>query len=172
MVSHIFLDFSINKRLPKAQNSLSWKSVMLYDILFCFTIGISEDSDYTSDVNFPVHHHHQNSSASQYASSFRRTDRPPMQKQRSALSPYFPPVVNKAPSFEDSSFETQYPPEQHGHDRQQYPEDTRSVHRSNSNASEVLFYNSRPKDRYRLGKSMALYSLTVLRFSCDGLSSC
>ena len=76
-----------------------------------------------------------------------------MQKQRTALSPYYPPVQKKGPSFDDNSFESPYPLEEHpGHDREQYPEDERSVQRSNSNASEVLYYNSRPKDRYNSRK--------------------
>lgn len=124
-------------------------------LIGCFvSLGVSEDSDYTSDVNFPVHSHHHNSSARQYMPSIRRQNRPPMQKQRSTLSPYYASMEKSEPSFEmsneEGSFETPYPREYETihetldrYDRH----DQEEIHRRTSNASEPLFYNSRPNDR-------------------------
>ncbi|OWA53456.1 Phorbol ester/diacylglycerol-binding protein unc-13 [Hypsibius exemplaris] len=124
--------------------------------------GLSEDSDYTSDVNFPVHH--PNSSAHQFmpSNSNRRRDRPPMQKQRSTLSPYYPQMEQaESQSFENSSFEAPYPQDTAGPSSfsrrssraGQYggghPDDQPEFHRSPSNASDPMYYNSRPQDRLR-----------------------
>ncbi|KAJ9574568.1 hypothetical protein L9F63_008264, partial [Diploptera punctata] len=87
--------------------------------------GYSEDSDYTSDLNYPVGQH-ANSSASQFRSAAHQMCTP----QRSLET------------SRENSYERDDVPHHHHHD--DYYGDT--PRRYSDNESEPLFYNSRPKN--------------------------
>jgi hypothetical protein len=95
----------------------------------CFAAGYSEDSDYTSDLNYPVGQH-ANSSASQFRAAAHQMHTP----QRSLET-----------SRENSYERDDAPPHQHGraanstaHDAP-YPADVAAT------AADPLYYNSRPR---------------------------
>ncbi|XP_055956306.1 protein unc-13 homolog B isoform X3 [Patella vulgata] len=92
--------------------------------------GMSEDSDYTSDVNYPLQHQH-NTSAHQYRS---HPDHPYRLREDSRDYPRYD-------SF-DRSFERGYEPET------DYYQDGSPYHQGRSDTdSEPLYYNSRPNSR-------------------------
>ncbi|XP_041370818.1 protein unc-13 homolog B-like isoform X3 [Gigantopelta aegis] len=97
--------------------------------------GMSEDSDYTSDVNFPLQHQH-NTSAHQYRS---HADHPYRLREDSRDYPRYDSFDH---SFDRSSFER-------GFDRDQdYYQDGSPYHQGRSDTdSEPLYYNSRPNSR-------------------------
>ena len=96
---------------------------------------MSEDSDYTSDVNFPLQHQH-NTSAHQYRS---HADHPYRLREDGREYPRYDSFDQ---SFDRSSFER-------GYDRDQdYYQDGSPYHQGRSDTdSEPLYYNSRPNSR-------------------------
>ncbi|KAL8606645.1 hypothetical protein ACOMHN_025744 [Nucella lapillus] len=106
--------------------------------------GMSEDSDYTSDINYPVQHQH-NTSAHQYRS---HTDHPyRLREDMSRDSRDYPNYDSFDQSF-DRSFDQSF---DRGYDRDlDYYQDGSPYHIGRSDTdSEPLYYNSRPNSRHQ-----------------------
>ncbi|XP_070209197.1 protein unc-13 homolog B-like [Littorina saxatilis] len=104
--------------------------------------GMSEDSDYTSDINYPVQHQH-NTSAHQYRS---HPDHPyRLREDMSRDSRDYPNYDSFDQSF-DRSFDQSF---DRGYERDQdYYQDGSPYHIGRSDTdSEPLYYNSRPNSR-------------------------
>ncbi|XP_025078268.1 protein unc-13 homolog B-like isoform X7 [Pomacea canaliculata] len=101
--------------------------------------GMSEDSDYTSDINYPVQHQH-NTSAHQYRS---HPDHP--YRRREDTSQDYPTYDSFDQSF-DRSFDQSF---DRGYEREpDYYQDGSPYHIGRSDTdSEPLYYNSRPNSR-------------------------
>lgn len=116
-----------SERLPLKRNLelrchlLKWNSEKCRYVI---SAGYSEDSDYTSDLNYPVGQH-ANSSASQFRNAAHQMCTP----QRSLET------------SRENSYERDDVPQGQGH---YYGGDT--GRRYSDNESEPLFYNSRPKN--------------------------
>lgn len=120
---------------------------------------MSEDSDYTSDMNYPLQHQH-NSSAHQFRSEHpyqaRREDSHDSQQTMGSQEyyssrEYYADSFDRSGSFENDPRDHDYP--DHGYEPRgereyysPYPENSYHTGRSDTD-SEPLYYNSRPISR-------------------------
>jgi hypothetical protein len=122
---------------------------------YMISAGYSEDSDYTSDLNYPVGQH-ANSSASQFRSAAHQMCTP----QRSLET------------SRENSYERDDVPQGQGH---YYGGSGDTGRRYSDNESEPLFYNSRPKNykeynrcvpypyEHYISQSLNMYSSALFR---------
>ncbi|KDR23952.1 hypothetical protein L798_09529 [Zootermopsis nevadensis] len=116
---------------------------------YCGHSGYSEDSDYTSDLNYPVGQH-ANSSASQFRSAAHQMCTP----QRSLET------------SRENSYERDDVPQGQGHYYGGGGGVGETGRRYSDNESEPLFYNSRPKnykEYNRCAPSTNLYSNLIFQ---------
>lgn len=111
----------LKRNLELRRHPLKWNSE---NCRYFILAGYSEDSDYTSDLNYPVGQH-ANSSASQFRNAAHQMCTP----QRSLET------------SRENSYEREDVPQGQGH---YFVGDT--GRRYSDNESEPLFYNSRPKN--------------------------
>ena len=143
---------------------MAWNIVVnsLWDTVCVFAAGMSEDSDYTSDINYPLQHQH-NSSAHQFRSehpyrSHREDSRDSQQTQGSqeyySTREYYQDSFDRSASFDQDPQEHYQNPDHYdrGYDQREqdyysaYPENSYHTGRSDTD-SEPLYYNSRPNSR-------------------------
>ncbi|XP_066996127.1 phorbol ester/diacylglycerol-binding protein unc-13-like, partial [Anabrus simplex] len=111
--------------------------------------GYSEDSDYTSDLNYPVGQH-ANSSVSQFRSAAHQMSTPQRSLETSRENSYErDDAPNRlSPGHPHHSARTSPQRRTHAHDYGTYGSTTATDagRRFSDNESEPLFYNSRPKN--------------------------
>ena len=110
--------------------------------------GYSEDSDYTSDLNYPVGQH-ANSSASQFRSAAHQMCTP----QRSL-------ETSRENSYERDEVPQGQHHQHHHHHDEYYGGSGDTPRRFSDNESEPLFYNSRPKN-YKEYNRFVLFPILI-----------
>uniref|UniRef100_A0A6P7FZK2 Uncharacterized protein LOC114332330 isoform X1 n=1 Tax=Diabrotica virgifera virgifera TaxID=50390 RepID=A0A6P7FZK2_DIAVI len=144
--------------------------------------GYSEDSDYTSDLNYPVGQH-PNSSASQFRSAAYQINTPQRSletsRENSSERADTPNAYNQQHVLGPSQNQQHLSPDVHRRHHQQHPSTTdpygtyksnqhgqnpNNQFQENSTDAEPLFYNSRPHNR-KLNRSN--YSSNETWLSCE-----
>ncbi|XP_017778411.1 PREDICTED: protein unc-13 homolog B isoform X14 [Nicrophorus vespilloides] len=125
--------------------------------------GYSEDSDYTSDLNYPVGQH-ANSSASQFRSAAHQLHTPQRSLETSRENSYDredtftghhhlpPPMIHQqhlSPGFQKQRHLQRYSPnaDDFGYGSPNVVPNARQYQETTTNDSEPLFYNSRPRNK-------------------------